>query len=164
MTTATAAPAITSEIKAEIVEIAAGISKHITSNAKEGTIAVDEKAYGEAMIAAGSSLADKEKVQKADSLVLPAMALAIGKAGKEVLKKNTKLDLISADVKAGGHDEFSTVIQRDRVSRNPSNGQESLKHYAVSSTYTYKPAANGAQMKKVRDSISEMAAAAAAGK
>ena len=139
---------ITPEIKELSEKIAKGVS------VKDGKIEIDANTYVQTL-PENLSVEQVKAVADHNSNFFPAATLAVGHAAIEAMKKDKKLDSLSAEVPLIGKDHFDLTIERSRTFPNPQGGEASTTWGNVkASLVTQSARASRGVMNNVRDELS----------
>lgn len=108
----------------------------------------------------GISMADVNKIQKHDSNLVAATALALGEESLDYFKKHKDVQSTSVELKAGAN---TIAIQADRYKSFPNrmggaDAPNIEKHVTISARYTAQAAGNRGEFKKVREHIGNLGA------
>lgn len=127
----------------------------------EGGVVDVPKDIFETTLPDGLTMADVKRVQDHTSAVVSATGLALGELGQSHFKKNKTVDQLSVEFGIG-KDKLGEAYQRERVVSDGKGGQQ-IKYGNLVAKYTVNGAGNKGTFKKVRDFLSDQAAAVAKG-
>lgn len=138
------------EISEAVKAIAEAAKKHMTIG--EGGVVEVPKDFYETILPEGVTIADVKKVQQANSQIIAGVGLALGEVGLTAFKKDKKLESVSISVPAA-KDKLELAVQRTRVSRNPADGSEIVKHGVLSANWRVMAAGNRGEFGRVKQFV-----------
>jgi hypothetical protein len=145
-----------SEIKSVVTDMAAQLKKNLTLG-EHGIIEVAPGAF-EATLE-GSNLTPDiyNSVQKHNSNLVAAFSLAVGQMGLASMKKDKKLEQVSAELPVL-KDTIGVSFQRSKEQQTaPGSGEFVSKYGVTSARYVVNAAGNRGEYKKVRNHLAELA-------
>lgn len=146
------------QFKPTVVAMASNFRKKMKVS-KDGVIELPEDLYESTLADAGLEASVVKKVQQHNAEVVCALTLATGETAIEAMKKNAKLDTVTAEMKAI-RDEMSVVMHRTREVTNPAKaGEKIVQHGPTTIRYQVKGTANSGELKRVRQHLMTQAAA-----
>lgn len=159
MSTKTAATSARPEVNENILALADTIKKDLKIG--EGGVAELPKDIYEQTLPENITMADVKRVADHNTAFAAGLTLALGEAGVAAFKKDKKLAQVSVDVTAG-KDKVAALVQREKQVADGKGGQQ-VKHFVANTKWTFAGAGNRGALKKIRDHLSAVGAAAAAG-
>jgi hypothetical protein len=104
-----------SEIRKEVIDLSEKIGKGLTI---DGNVVSAADGLYESLLPEGISMDMLERIQAHDTEVLAATALAVGKMGNQVFKKDETINKITCVVPTVGKDTFGFAYDRSRQVRD----------------------------------------------
>ncbi len=147
------------DVNENILALADTIKKDLKIG--EGGVAELPKDIYERTLPENITMADVKRVADHNTAFVAGLGLALGEAGQAAFKKDKKLAQVTVDVTAG-KDKVGATFQREKQVADGKGGQQ-VKHGVLSAKWSFSGAGNRGAFKKVREHLSNAAAAAAAG-
>lgn len=147
------------EIKAEIVQLADKIKKEITIDGSTGVATVPKELYANTL-PDGLTVDTIKQLQDHNSQFAAASYMALGEASIPVMKKHKDLDRSTLDIPTVGKDHFSLTFDRSGEVRAPGGGDPKTVYGTGRVAFNMYGTKNRGELSKVRDMLSEKAAAA----
>lgn len=126
------------KISQEVLDMSAVIEKGLTIS--KGEVSVADNLYI-STLPDGLTEEQVKAVQSHNSVFFPAASLALGNVGIPVLKKDQKVERLTAGFNMIGKDEFSVSLDRMKTSHNPQSTTEKplpdvVNYGVLSASYT----------------------------
>lgn len=134
------------------------IAKIFKSNMKlgdNGVVEVAEDAFEKTLEGTGLDMATFKKAHTHRDDTLAGLGLALGELGIDAMKKDKKLEQVSAEIKVH-KDVMGAVFSRSR-SYPSSDGGTATTYGSLNAKYTANGAVNRGSLKKVKTHLTEMA-------
>jgi len=154
----------TTPARPDVPEIVLAVANAIKKELKIGEGGVGEvpkDIYEQTLPLSNLTMAEVKRVNDHDTAFAAGLTMALGDASIAAFKKDKKLAQTSVDVNAGKN-KAAVLIQREKQVADGKGGQQ-VKHYVANTKWTFAGAGNRGALKKIRDHLSAVGAAAAAG-
>ena len=158
----------TVEVPADVLEFAKGARPHLKARLSDsdktiGIIEVEDNALYASSLPEGVTIAMAESIKKSDSLFAAGTVYGGGQEAIDFFKKHPEVQKVELTLPTVGKDSFSATFTREASFPNPQNpDQKTVKYCNVSAGFEVQSTRNIGDMKKVRLSLAEQAAAALA--
>ncbi len=146
-----------SEIKPEVLELATKLKAGITIS-KGGEATITEGLY-EQTLPESISMETLKEIQKHNSTFIAAAGHAFGESAIGVMKKNAEVSAVSVSIPTVGKDTLDLTFQRERQIPNAGGEGTSVKYGSLQAKYNMYGAGSRGQLLKVKQELSEKAAA-----
>lgn len=147
-----------SEIKPEVLDLAAKLKAGITISKDGSTATVAEGLY-EQNLPSNISMDVLKEAQKHNNVFIAAAGYAFGESAIDVMKKNAEISAVSISIPTVGKDTLDLTFKRESQFPNAGGEGTTTKYGTLMTKYNMYGTGSRGQVLKVKQELSEKATA-----